>query len=52
MQQVQLIEVKEHQDDILMIGEIQLFLPSTREEEKLFCCKCNNNRGIVTVDDD
>jgi hypothetical protein len=31
-QQVQLTEVKEHQDDILMIGGIQLFLPSAQEE--------------------
>jgi hypothetical protein len=34
-QQVQLIEVKEHQDDILMIGGIQLFLPSAQEEAKI-----------------
>jgi hypothetical protein len=34
-QQVQLTEVKEHQDDILMIGGIQLFLPSAQEEAKI-----------------
>jgi hypothetical protein len=31
-QQVHLTEVKEHQGDILMIGGIQLFLPSAQEE--------------------
>ena len=31
-QQVQLTEVKEHQGDILMIGGIRLFLPSSHEE--------------------
>jgi hypothetical protein len=48
---VQLTEVKEHQDDILMIGGIQLFLPSAQEEAENSVVN-GADRGTVTVDDD